>query len=189
MRVTIVGTEGRLGHSLAALYREDGHVVREIALRPNTSADAIVERIAGEPIDLLIFTDEYEAPDRRIADVTRAELRAGLERLTFMPFRIAALLRPALAAGDDPKLVLVTRRSATMEHADIAGRYLERPFRAAAHQLWRCLAVEWREFGIDCRVVAIDDPQDDAAMGRLPRIIAENGAAEFVDDRGRPLRW
>lgn len=181
MRVTIVGTEDGLGRALGARYREDGHVVREIPM----AADAI----ADEPIDLLIFADAYEAPDRRIADVTRAELRAGLERLTFTPFRMAALLRPALAAGDEPKLVLVTRRSATMAHADTAGRYLERPFRAAAHQLWRCLAVEWREFGITCRVIAIDDPRDGAAIGRLPRIIAEDGAAEFADDRGRPLGW
>ena len=189
MRVTILGTDGELGRSLGACYREAGHVVREIPLPPNGDAEAAVAGMSEAPIDLLIFADEYDAPDRRIADVTRAELRVGLERLAFIPFRLAALLRGALAAGDDPALVLVTRRSARMEHTDTAGRYLERPFRAAAHQLWRCLAVEWHEFGIDCRVIAIDDPQDDAAVARLPEIIAAPGAAAFVDDRGRALGW
>lgn len=169
--VTIVGTEGALGRRLAARYRGLGDSVRETALRPGADLESIAAELGKAPIDVLIFADDYSPPDRDAVSVTRAELEAGLERLAFAPFRLAGLLRSALAADGGGKLVLLSRAAASMEHRDRTGRYLERPFRAAAHALWRCLSIEWRKSGIECLVVALDDPADGDTVARLPQTI------------------
>jgi len=192
-RVTIAGTEGALGRRLAMRYLELGDMVREIALAPGMNFESVAAELSEEPIDMLIFSDDYEPPDRTATSVTRADLEAGLERLSFAPFRLAGLLRSALAADGGGKLVLLSRTAATMGHADRTGRYLERPFRAAAHALWRCLSIEWYAFGIECLIVALDDDADADAVSRLPQTIdaahMHDVGVRLIDVRGRTLGW
>ncbi len=93
-----------------------------------------------------------------------------MHRLTFLPFRPAALLQPQPSAAKG-RVVLLSRTDARMEVPDRTGRYLERPFRAAAHTLWRCLSVEWRDAGISVGLVAID-PNAAPPVAELARAIA-----------------
>jgi NAD(P)-dependent dehydrogenase (short-subunit alcohol dehydrogenase family) len=191
--VAIVGTEGQLGRRLAARYTELGDGIRGVALRPGASLESVAAELGDAPIDVLIFADDESPPHRHAASVARAELQTGLDRLSYAPFRLAILLRSALAADGGGKLVLLSRTAAAMEHRDHDGRYLERPFRAAAHALWRCLSIEWRAFGIECLVVALDDPADADAISRLPQTIAEAHSGDegvrLVDSHGRVLAW
>ncbi len=188
MRVTIIDTESALGAALAAEYATAGHDVRSVAWSDDATPEAVAAALGNLPIDRLVFCDAIDPPDRTAEAVGRAELGAALARLTALPFRLAALLRGPLAAGTEPRLVLVSRRSATMETEDGSGRYLERPFRAAAHALWRCLSVEWGPAGIACRIVALDDPDDRAAVAALPTVI-EAASVDLVDGTGAPLGW
>lgn len=166
----IIGTEGALGRALAAQYRALGYDVSAIAIAPDATEPPALQ--LQRPIDLMILADDVEETVTGAAGADRDRLRAGLRRLTYLPFTLAVTAKPALAAASG-RLVLASRTSAAMTAPDPTGRYLQRPFRAAAHALWRCLAVEWQALGIACCVVAIDDPTAD-----LPALIAAapNGA-------------
>ena len=65
-----------------------------------------------------------------------------------------------------------------MEAQDPAGRYLDRPFRALAHPLWRSLSVEWRPDGISCRPIALDRP-DTHPVTIASAIAAEGGRGRW----------
>lgn len=190
-RVAVVGAESAAGRMVAASYAKRGSLVREVRAEGQTPA-AIATALGDAPIDVLVFADAFLPPDRDPAAITRSELREGLERLTYLTFRVANLMRPLLA-NDSGKLVLITRTTAAMDRADPAGRYLERPFRAAAHALWRCFSIEWRDSGIACLVVALDDPDDATEIARLPAVIASTAdgkdGVRMVDSRGAVRSW
>jgi NAD(P)-dependent dehydrogenase (short-subunit alcohol dehydrogenase family) len=146
----------------------------------------------GTPIDLLIFTDDYAGDDADAPGAARTELATALQRLVYTPFRLAVLLHPGLVAGTG-KLILLSRASAGMEQPNDAGRFLERPFRAAAHALWRCLSIEWRDSGVRCGLIALGNPLDSEEIQRLPKTIAGAGLDDspvaLGDSAGNRLGW
>jgi NAD(P)-dependent dehydrogenase (short-subunit alcohol dehydrogenase family) len=193
LRIVVVGTEGQLGQRLAAYYSEKAGDVVQIALAGDRNLESIAAELGEKSLDLVIFADDYEPPDHDANAVERPGLWAGLERLAYVPVRLASLMRPALAVNGGGKLVLLSRTSAIMEHRDGRGRYLERPFRAAAHMIWRCLSIEWHKNDIQCIVVALDDPADAVVISRLPETIAaaqaERQGTMLIDGFGKPLPW
>lgn len=190
--VVIAGTEGQLGKRLAALYSDMGHDVVSLSLQFGADLDGLAAPLRGKPISLLVFADDYSGDDNDAAWIQRADMTTALERLVYTPFRLASLLEPALAEGNG-KLVLLSRASAMMEHQNDTGRFSERPFRAAAHALWRCLSIEWRDKGIRFGIVAIDDPQDQAEIELLPKAISaighEKSPVTLTDVNGGSLPW
>ncbi len=190
--IVIVGTEGQLGKRLAALYSDIGHEVVSLPLQSGADLDSLVTPSRGKPISLLVFCDDYSGDDDDAAAIQRTNMKAALERLAYMPFRLASLLEPALTEGNG-KLVLLSRANAMMERPNDAGRFSERPFRAAAHALWRCLSIEWRDKGIRCGIVALADPRDRDETGLLPKAIAAIGSQEspvtLRDVNGGNLPW
>jgi NAD(P)-dependent dehydrogenase (short-subunit alcohol dehydrogenase family) len=184
-RIVVAGTEGPLGQAVAARYAELGHEVVPVAITDSGVFEGAIASLGDRPIDLLILADDFHPAAMPAERVTRDGLRQGLLRLAFLPFRLAALLKPQLIAAGG-KVVLLTRSMAIMTAPDPSGHYLERPFRAAAHQLWRSLAAEWPKDGVSCLLIAVDDP---GAATELPVIItgARNGA--LVDGSGRELGW
>jgi len=187
LHVVIAGSESATGAALADLYRNSG--ARVSALPLDGDAEPATAGLADGPIDILIFADDFRAPRRRAAELRRTELEAGLERLAFKPFHVANTLRPALAAVHG-KLVLLTRSDAGMTVQDRTGAYLERPFRAAAHALWRCLSVEWQP-EITCLTLALDNPPEIDA-GLLATIAAAKNPPEgspLLDRTGETLPW
>jgi NAD(P)-dependent dehydrogenase (short-subunit alcohol dehydrogenase family) len=190
--IVIAGVEGPLGRHLAALYVETGHDVVQLSMEPGADPSAMAARLDGLPISLLIFTDDYMGDDADATTAKRKDLTAALQRLVYVPFRLATLLYPSLMAGNG-KLILLSRKSAGMEQPNDTGRFLERPFRAAAHALWRCLSIEWRDSGVRCGLIALGSPLDDEEIQRLPQAIANaglgNAAVELTDVGGRRLGW
>ena len=70
------------------------------------------------------------------------------------------------------------------------GRYRERPFRAAAHTLWRSLSVEWHDAGISIGLVAIAGTPDVAELAEA--IAGRDGEpflVELTDLKGNVLGW
>jgi NAD(P)-dependent dehydrogenase (short-subunit alcohol dehydrogenase family) len=169
--VVVAGSDSPVGAALVAHYRALGSGVSELPIEGDYAEAAAA---VTDPVDLLIIADGVMPPDRRLAELERHQLAATMQRLTFRPLHIATLLRPLLAEARGT-MVLLTRREATMETPDPDGRYLDRPFRAAAHQLWRSLSVEWRPDGISCRLIALDRPDTH------PVTIAAAIAAEGVE--------
>lgn len=176
--VVIAGSDSPVGAALVAHYRALGSGVTELPLEGDYAA---VAAAVSDPVDLLVIADGVAPPARTFGDLQRHELAASMQRLTFRPFHIATLLRPLLAEASGT-MVLLTRLEATMETPDPDGRYLDRPFRAAAHQLWRSLSVEWQADGIGCRLIALDRP--DTHPVTLASAIAAEGAEGPVVMRG-----
>ncbi len=177
MNVVIAGIETAIGASFAARYR---------ALGANVSND----EAAPETVDLLIVADGFVAAARKATDIRRPEFEAGLASLTYRPFALANQLRPQLTASSG-KAVLITRTLAGMTIPDSAGHYLERPFRAAAHALWRTMSVEWQPDGIACAIIAIDDASEvDTAITTIAAMVTP--PLEFcvlTTAEGQPLGW
>jgi NAD(P)-dependent dehydrogenase (short-subunit alcohol dehydrogenase family) len=187
LHVVIAGSGSQTGAALADLYRNSG--ARVSAIPADGDPEPATAHLAGEPIDILIFADDFEAPRRRATELRRGDFESGLSQLAFRPFRIANILRPALAAGHG-RLVLLSRSDAGMTIPDRSGAYLERPFRAAAHALWRCLSVEWQP-EITCVTIALDSPPEIDA-GLLATIETATNPPEgspLLDRAGNVLPW
>jgi NAD(P)-dependent dehydrogenase (short-subunit alcohol dehydrogenase family) len=188
-RVALFGTEGALARCLAEELRQRGSEVVGFDLA-GAQPGRIAAQLGDRPIGLAIFADDYAPSPVRASELQRSDMRNSLERLTFLPFAFAGSLRPALRKSGGGKLVLLSRRSARMEHVDTEGEYLQRPFRAAAHALWRCLSVEWCEDGIECLVIALKDAGQDAAviLDTITTATAD-GPVELLDEVGLASGW
>jgi NAD(P)-dependent dehydrogenase (short-subunit alcohol dehydrogenase family) len=169
----VIAGNGERADQLAAYYRQRGSTVAVVSF------------------DLLVIADDFDPEVHSISEVSRGDLAAAMHRLVYWPFHTAAAFKPRLAAAGG-RVVLLSATTARMEHVDTAGLYLDRPFRTAAHALWRCLSVEWHADGITCGIVGLDH-------GR-PRAIEELAAAiaggpdeafpvELTDIGGRRLGW
>jgi predicted dinucleotide-binding enzyme len=184
-RIVILAGDGRLGPQLADLYRAAGDEVHLIAAPAAKDLPAAVAPFARQPVDLFISAiDDHPAP-LSAGGVSREALSRALEIFTFVPFRLAILLRQNLAMAKG-RAVLLSAATATMGAVDIEGHYLERPFRAAAHQMWRSIATEWKSEGIVCPLIAIDDA---LTLAALPAVIDNAPSGELIDQAGRALAW
>jgi NAD(P)-dependent dehydrogenase (short-subunit alcohol dehydrogenase family) len=184
--VVIAGSDSPVGAALVAHYRALGSGVSELPIEGDYAEAAAA---VSDPVDLLVIADGIVPPARRLGALERHQLAASMQRLTFRPFHIATLLRPLLAEAKGT-MVLLTRREAVMETPDPDGRYLDRPFRAAAHQLWRSLSVEWRPDGISCRLIALDRP-DTHPVTIASAIAAEGteGPVVMTGHEGEVIGW
>jgi NAD(P)-dependent dehydrogenase (short-subunit alcohol dehydrogenase family) len=183
-RIVIVGVASALGRRLRETYAGDGHEI--IAVELTGSLEEAAVACGAEPIDRLIFADDRDL-DAPISTAGRPDMQDALYRLTFAPFRLATLLRPAVAAAKGC-VVLYSRTASLMERQPDNGRFIDRPFRAAAHALWKCLEVEWRDDDIRLRIVAVRDP--DAPEPGATAACRDAGAASLlVDQSGKPLPW
>lgn len=184
----VIAGDGSLAATLAGWYRDGGAEVAELSFGRDLESQVAA---LGGSVELLVIADGFAPAPGSVAALDRAKLGAAMQRLTFLPFRVAALLRPQLAAVKG-RVVLLGRSDARMDIPDNAGRYLERPFRAAAHTLWRCLSVEWHDAGISAGLVALD-PHAVPAVAELAEAIAGSDAAAFpvelTDIAGHPLGW
>jgi NAD(P)-dependent dehydrogenase (short-subunit alcohol dehydrogenase family) len=180
MRISIIGS-GALAQQLGDHFNGQGH---EVTVSRSASPDH-----ADRPLDLAIIVDAESVEAPGLAAVTRADLAAALQRFTHGPFAAGVALRPRLAAAKG-RLVLLTSATARMEHVDSAGAYLERPFRAAAHALWRCLSVEWAGEGIACGLLAIEREPEPTALARAILDLPNDGSlVELRDLDGTRLGW
>jgi NAD(P)-dependent dehydrogenase (short-subunit alcohol dehydrogenase family) len=183
-RIVLVGADGDFSLRLSQLYGGDMVDLTMVDLSKQSLEDAAAA-CAIHPIDVLIFADDLTA-NQDFANYGDAELRELLYRLTYAPFKLATLLRPAVAAAEG-HIVLYSRTSALMDRVQDGGRPADRPFRAAAHALWKCLQVEWRDDNIQLLIVAVDDPSmlcsksslliGDASQSPAPLIVDANDVA------------
>jgi len=183
----VIGGSGELARSLACVYREAGAEVLEVDFE-----DELVHQLSQVPaqVDLLVIADDFDPPAGAVAGLSRNMLAHAMHRLSFMPFRLAALLQPGLAAAGG-SAVLLTCADARMDVVDSAGRYAERPFRTAAHALWRCMSVEWQDAGIHIGLIGLDSfsPDLKLLMTSIAHTANAKGAVELEDIAGKTLGW
>jgi NAD(P)-dependent dehydrogenase (short-subunit alcohol dehydrogenase family) len=184
-RIVIIGAESAIGQGLceACAGGADEVVAIEMAEeRPEEIAAACGEGA----IDLLIFADDMDV-DGLLSSAGRGEMGDLLHRLVYAPFRLASLLRPGVTAAGGC-VVLCSRTTSLMERVPVGGHFVDRPFRAAAHALWKCLAVEWRDDDIRLLIVALSDPRD---IGTIMSLAGRDAGPRglLVDGSGAPLSW
>ncbi|MDR3471132.1 MAG: hypothetical protein P4M09_05525 [Devosia sp.] len=184
-RIVALAGDGPLANAVARLYRESGDEVHLVPLENEQNALAAIAALGDQPVDVLIVANGDQPPASIVAGVSRKDLTESLRAFTFLPFRLAVLLRPNLTLAGG-RAVLLTTQAVTMDFIDDEGRYLERPFRAAAHALWKCLSVEWQPEGICCALIAMDDA---GPLTSLPGLISSAPNGMLVDSRGRPMSW
>jgi NAD(P)-dependent dehydrogenase (short-subunit alcohol dehydrogenase family) len=186
----VIAGSGELMARLAVHYRGLGASVSEVPFDGGVDPEQAAAEIVG-PVDLLIVADAFKAAPDSAADLSRAELATASHRLTYLPFRIAALLKPQLAAAGG-RAVLISDPAARMIATSSASPYLDRPFRAAAHALWRCLSVEWKDDGITCGIVGLESGWGAPVEAVAAAVAARDAAAfpvEMTDASGRALGW
>ena len=187
VRVVVAG-EGDLASRLAGWYAAAGAEVAAISF--SRELEPQVATAPGQ-VDLLVVADDFAPPIGSVGTLDRTTLQHAMHRLTFLPFRVAALLEPQLAAAKG-KAVLLCRQDARMDVPDPDGRYLDRPCRTAAHALWRCLSVEWQAADVKVGLVALE-PDAKPSMAELAEVISrrdnEAHPVELIDIKGRVLGW
>lgn len=177
-RRVLVAGEGALAEALAVHYAGHGWRVERLA-----AAD-------GDPLDLCVLADDRQPDLARLDGLSRNQLAASLERITYAPFQVAATSRRRLSAASG-RLVLLSSASARMEQPDPDGAYLDRPFRVAAHALWRCLSVEWAADGISVTLLGLEQAVP-VELERLVAAIAVQDTGKLVELRdvlGARLGW
>lgn len=186
VRSVLVAGTGAEG--LAAFFSERGARVDHIDLAAPLEPAVLQNE---DPLDLCVIADDLTPSRGPLSALSRDALADSLARLTVLPFRLAVAIRPRLAASGG-RLVLLTSIEARMQHGDAVGLYAERPFRAAAHALWRCLSIEWADEGIGLGLVALD-PETRHDIAGLARTIAGEGPSfhpvELTDAAGQRLGW
>lgn len=186
-RSVVVAGSGALADGLAEYYSRHGSAVTAIPFVPATGLPSGSE---GQPLDLLVIADDFTPPRVSADAVTRADMADAMHRLVYWPFHTAAAFKSRLAAGNG-RAVLLSSTSARMEHIDDEGLYLDRPFRTAAHALWRCLSVEWQPDAITCTIIGLD-PAEQLTTEALSAAIAQSSGAfpvELTDTTGQRLGW
>lgn len=165
------------------------------------SARALADVCAAQPIDVIIMNEATEAGRNRPLEALTADDWTGtLMANAYAPLHLATLLRGNLEAGQRKILVGISDMVASTSTNRSPDDILYRASKAALNQMWRNLAVEWRDWGCTCLLLCERPPEADiAGTSGLPliamamrRVIANadqklNGC--FVDHEGKSIAW
>lgn len=124
--------------------------IRYDALDDRTAADLAV-RLKGRPIDVAIMnagiSEETEAAPE---EVTAESFERSMMVNTYAPLHLAALLQDNLKLGEAKLLVGMSSLAAATGSYDVPRQFAYRASKAALNQMWRNLAVEWKDWGCTC---------------------------------------
>lgn len=168
--VLITGANRGIGLAFAQLYAAEGWEViaadraplaaidlvnlgpglREIrydATRDD-SADALVTRLAGRPLDLLVLNAGIDlAPTLPPEATTVSHWEEIMLTNTWAPFYLATRLEPNLRLGQLRKIVAISSPAATPEFPLQPRHFAYNASKAALNQLLRNLSIDWRDWG------------------------------------------
>ncbi len=204
--VLITGANAGAGLSLARTYARRGWAVLAANPRPFTAADFatlgpdvselrydpgsdtsagdLALRLTGRTIDHAIFThvlrEETATP---IDHVTGAVFERAMMENTFAPLSLAALLAPNLASAANPVAVALIDPAGRTGRFHGPAQYGLRASQAALAQMWRTLAVEWRDSGVHCLALHGAGDPDALAAAVLREIEAPDrrSSGDIVD--------
>jgi NAD(P)-dependent dehydrogenase (short-subunit alcohol dehydrogenase family) len=171
----ISGANRGIGLELARQFSEDGWTVLGTARNPDaatalasfsnttvlpleaTSAQSIagvVERLAGQPIDVLIVNAGIAINlEAKPAEVTREDFLTVLRTNTFGPFALARALKPNLLSSDRKIALAMSSLMSSITANDWATQYTYRASKTALNATWRALTQEWQPDGITCGLI------------------------------------
>tara|TARA_R110000868_G_scaffold408790_2_gene692495 strand:+ start:18388 stop:19098 length:711 start_codon:yes stop_codon:yes gene_type:complete len=134
-------------------YAQLGYDATEIRYdaQDDKKAAELALRLKGRPIDVVILnagiSEETEAAPE---EVTAESFERSMMVNTYAPLHLAALLEDNLKMGEAKLLVGVSSLAADTGRYDVPRQFAYRASKAALNQMWRNLAVEWKDWGCTC---------------------------------------
>lgn len=150
--------------------------LRYDALQDRTAAE-LAQRLRGRPIDVAILNagiseETTSAPEQVTADSFERTMMVN----TWAPLHLAALLEENLKAGRAKTLVGISSLASQTGRYDVPRQFAYRASKAALNQMWRNLAVEWKDWGATCLTLRpgrvktrMTDWQDDLEVDQAVR--------------------
>lgn len=140
----------RIGTRRAAAAPIAAAPILPLNLESDASIAALVEALAeGPPLRLVIHTvgllhDGAMAPEKRLAQVQRANLERSYRVNALAPLLLAQALEPLLPRDLPVHFASLSARVGSIGDNQLGGWYAYRAAKAAQNQLLRTLALEWR---------------------------------------------
>jgi NAD(P)-dependent dehydrogenase (short-subunit alcohol dehydrogenase family) len=224
--VLITGANRGLGLEFARQYAADGWNVITACRHPDAACELrsldgkvsivpfdasdddsvmkLVAELEGVPLDVVIPNAGIgSGTEKLVSQMAREEWMETVAINTFVPVRLAILLRPNLERGTHKKLVGISSLAASISRYEISGHYAYRASKAALNSIWRSLSVEWRPLGVICLLLRpgkvrtrmtgfIGDLSPEESVAGMRQRIAECTIAEsgrFLSYDGSEVPW
>ena len=196
----VIGTARDPGR--ATELRETGARVEELDLSDPRSIAGLGERLAGEPIDVIVHNAGRGDGAGDIARVGPAELEAFFAVNAIGPMLLTRALLPALERGDRRLVVAISSGLASISRND-GGWYGYRASKAALNMFVRTLAADLAPKKFTCVLLSpgwvrtemggpgaplSPEKSVHAMLAVIGRLNPEDSGS-FFDHRGRVLPW
>ena len=137
---TVIGTAREPDQ--ATELKASGARVEQLDVASQSSVDALADRLAGVPIDLLINNAGIAARgDSSLKTVDYAAMERTFQVNSLGPLRVTQALLPNLQAGNKKVIVHITSRLGSIELSD-GGMYSYRTSKTALNQINKIMSVE-----------------------------------------------
>ena len=222
--VLISGANRGLGLEFARQYAADGWVVHGTARNPvaadalsalgvqvheldiadEDSIRALAQKLAGEPLDVLIANSgihrDFELP---IETIGRADFLDVFAVNTFGPLRLAAALLPNLERGERKLATAMSSLMSSITRNDWGTQHIYRASKTALNAVWTSLAREWRPRGIACVLIRpgyvrtaltryqgdLDPPESVAGLRKVIAGLSLADSGRLIGYDGKELPW
>jgi len=222
--VLISGANRGLGLEFARQYAADGWVVHATARNPvaadalsalgvqvheldiadEDSIRALAQKLAGEPLDVLIANSgihrDFELP---IETIGRADFLDVFAVNTFGPLRLAAALLPNLERGERKLATAMSSLMSSITRNDWGTQHIYRASKTALNAVWTSLAREWRPRGIACVLIRpgyvrtaltryqgdLDPPESVAGLRKVIAGLSLADSGRLIGYDGKELPW
>ena len=190
-----------LSPELEALVNKGVRIEAGVELCSDAAVTALVQRLAGEPLDGVILNAGV-LENNRLDTLDAESVRRQFEINALAPLRLSQALLPNLKVGS--KLVLMTSRMGSIEDNSSGGSYGYRMSKVALNMAGRSLAIDLKPRGIAVAILHPGlvrtrmvnfNPQgispEEAVQGLLARIDALNldTSGGFWHANGDVLPW
>jgi NAD(P)-dependent dehydrogenase (short-subunit alcohol dehydrogenase family) len=151
---TVIGTARSTADCAETAAAAPGVRMEQLEVTSQASIDALANRLAGVPIDILIVNAGISGDlPRKPVEIDFAELETVMSVNTFAPLHVAAALRPNLEAGERKVAVAVSSLMSSITRNTWGTQYVYRASKTALNAMWTSLAREWKPLGISCILI------------------------------------
>lgn len=179
--------------------------VEQLEVTEPASIDALAQRLAGRPIDMLINNAGIIGPAMEKQTLTGMDYDGWAECFrvnTMAPLRIATALLPNLEAGQGRTIANVTSRMGSVELTE-PNAVAYRSSKAALNMVMKCLSLELADKGFTVVVLhpgwvqtdmggpnaAVTPPDSISGMRKVLAGLTRADNGRFFNYDGAPLPW
>lgn len=178
--------------------------VAAIDVADGESVKAAAERLAGQPIDLLINNAGVGSPKaQRLGGLDYAAWSRVLDTNTLGPVRVTEAFLPNLERGRGKKVVTITSKMGSIDDNGSGGSYAYRTSKAAVNMAVKSLSIDLAPRGITCIVVhpgwvrtdmggpsgLISPEESITGIRRIVARLTPADAGRFFNYDGKPIAW